>query len=356
MERPAQPTSRPRDHATLRAYREVWTPTAGEPVAVGITTEPPAPSAIPTDIQVEALAALRATRAAGHRAGLVVMATGLGKTWLAAFDNARFQEPTAGREPVPQEATRTLFVAHREEILRQNRDVFRKVRPAADLGLFHGDEKRPDAEVVFASIQTLARRLGEFDPEAFDYIVVDEFHHAAARSYQKLLDHFEPKFLLGLTATPDRMDGADLLALCGDNLVFECGLVEGIDRSALVPFHYWGIKDVADFEPIPWRNGRFDPVALTRAVETLQRAQQTFDEWRAKCGDRTIGFCVSITHADFIADFFRDRGVAAVAVHSGPSSSDRRTRSKSCRAVCSRCTSPSTSSTKASTSPRSTQS
>ena len=321
--------SRSLTHEVLRAYRSLWTPTAGQVVAVGVETEPPSPSPAPTAIQVEALAALKQTRALGHNAGLVVMATGLGKTWLAAFDTATFDTPAANPTTTinteqPTRFARTLFVAHREEILRQSRDVFRRARPGADLGLFNGNEKNPDAEVLFASIQTMSGRLHEFAPDAFDYVVVDEFHHAAAGSYRKLIDHFRPKFLLGLTATPERMDGADLLALCGDNLVFNCGLVEGIDRSDLVPFHYWGVKDVADFAPIPWRNGRFDPEALARAVETQQRAQQVFDEHQEKCGERTIGFCASVTHADFMAKFFNERGVLAAAVHSGPYSADRR--------------------------------
>ncbi len=143
--------------------------------------------------------------------------------------------------------------------------------------------------MVFVLIQTLARRLHRFDADAFDYIVVDEFHHAAARSYRTVLDHFTPRFLLGLTATPDRTDGADLLALCGDNLVFRFDLVDGIGRGELSPFQYWGIRDVADYAHIPWRNGRFDPAELAAAVETQDRAQQALDEWRLKGCSRTLG-------------------------------------------------------------------
>ena len=191
------------------------------------------------------------TRLQGFRRGLVVMATGLGKTWLAAFDTAR-----------PQ-FRRVLFVAHREEILRQSLEVFRRVQPDADLGLYYGGEKQPDARVLFAGVQTLAGNLDQFEADRFDYIVIDEFHHAAARSYRRVIDHFQPGFLLGLTATPNRMDGADLLALCSDNLVYECPLTEGIERGDLSPFRYFGIADDVDYAPIPWRNGRFDPAALT---------------------------------------------------------------------------------------------
>jgi SOS-response transcriptional repressor LexA len=119
------------------------------------------------------------------------------------------------------------------------------------------------------------------------------------------------------------MDGADLLGLCDDNLVFECNLVEGIRSGDLCPFRYHGIKDVADFAPIPWRNGRFDPEALAAAVETRERAQQAFDEWQERRGGRTLAFCVSTTHADFMSRFFNDNGARTVAVHSGTGSAPR---------------------------------
>lgn len=266
----------------------------------------------PRPIQREALDALEATRVAGHRAGLVVMATGLGKTWLAAFDSNR----PAFRK--------VLFVAHRDEILRQSLEVFRRVQPEQSLGIYMGVEKDRHASVVFAGVQTLVRHLDEFDPHDYDYVVVDEFHHAAARSYRQVIDHFAPTFLLGLTATPERMDGADLLGLCGDNLVYECNLVEGIDRGELVPFAYHGIRDVIDFAPIPWRNGKFDPAALTAAVETQERAAHAMTEWERHRGSRTLAFCVTTTHADFMAAYATERGVRAAAVHSGSTSAPRR--------------------------------
>ncbi len=342
--------SKPLDAPSLRGYRETWressrttassppdpsseqadTPTsdpvpgaspAPQPAAVaeevrrlvGVPDEPPLQPVAPRPIQSEALTALERTRADGFDRAFVVMATGLGKTWLAAFDSAR---PTFRR---------VLFVAHREEILRQSRDVFRRVRPGADLGLFMGDEKVPDAEVVFASVQTLAqdRHLSRFDPSGFDYVVIDEFHHATAPTYRRVLRHFRPEFLLGLTATPDRRDGADLLALCGDNLVFDCGLAEGIRRGELSPFHYWGIADVTDYDPIPWRSGRFDPDTLATAIETRERARKALDEWRERGGGPTLAFCSSISHARFMKEFFAAEGVRAAAVYSREDSDPR---------------------------------
>jgi superfamily II DNA or RNA helicase/diadenosine tetraphosphate (Ap4A) HIT family hydrolase len=303
------PRSHPLTHELLRAYRARWQP--HRPAPPEVEPEPPAQPPGPRPVQREALDALEQTRIAGHAAGLVVMATGLGKTWLAAFDTAR-----------PQ-FRRILFVAHREEILRQSRDVFRIVQPDADLGMFTGSERTSGGRIVFASVQRLAGRLDEFDPDEFDYIVVDEFHHAAARTYRRLIDYFRPEFLLGLTATPERLDGADLLALCGDNVVFECTLIDGIARGDLARFDYFGIADNVDYTPVPWRNGRFEPEALTDAVATQARAQQALDEWRAKGGGPTLGFCVTVRHADFMAQFFTDAGITAAAVHSGPTSAPR---------------------------------
>ncbi len=240
-----------------------------------------------------------------------MLATGLGKTWLAAFDSSR---PHFGR---------VLFVAHREELLRQAMVTFRTAQPTRSTGLLLSDVDESHAEVVFASVQTLARRLDRYRPDEFDYLVVDEFHHAAATTYRKLLDHFRPTFLLGLTATPDRTDGADLLALCDDNLVYEVSLVEGIRSAALVPFRYHGVADTVDFAPIPWRNGGFDPTALENATVTETRSQAAFDAWERLHGRATLAFCVSVRHADHQAEFFRARGVRAVAVHNQPWSAPR---------------------------------
>ena len=232
-----------------------------EPERTGLPMEPDHPAPVPHEIQREALQALEETRRTGYRAGLVVLATGLGKTFLAAFDSQAHQ--------------RVLFVAHREEILTQAMAAFRAVRPGARLGRFSGAEKDREAEILFASVQTLARatHLRTFAEDAFDYIVIDEFHHAAATTYRRIIDHFEPRFLLGLTATPDRTDGGDLLGLCQENLVYRCDLWDGIGRDLLSPFHYFGVPDPVEYAQIPWRSGRFDDAALTEALATHARAE-----------------------------------------------------------------------------------
>lgn len=276
------------------------------PVAPGSfeVVEPPTPTAI----QKAALAALAETRMDNFQRGLVVLATGLGKTWLSAFDAHQVG------------AKKVLFVAHREEILGQAAATFLRIRPNARVGNYAGNKRDTDADVLCASIQTLGKEahLGCFVPTHFDYIVVDEIHHAAAPSYRRLLSYFTPRFLLGLTATPDRTDQSDILSLCDDNLVYSCDLIQGIHAQLLAPFHYHGIFDEAvNYKEIPWRNGRFDPDALSNKLATLGRAKHALREWARLKQRRTLAFCVSIRHAEFMAEQFRKAGIAAQAVYGG---------------------------------------
>jgi superfamily II DNA or RNA helicase/diadenosine tetraphosphate (Ap4A) HIT family hydrolase/HKD family nuclease len=310
----ADPATRDLDDAWLADYR------GRRPALAALATEPagelpePTPDLpVPNPVQTEALTALMATRAEGARAGLVVMATGLGKTWLAAFDIAG-----------PQ-FRRVLFVAHREEILHQALATFRRIRPDAVLGLYNGSARVADAEILFASIQTLSRRehLDRFDPHAFDYIIVDEFHHASAASYRRLIEHFDPKFLLGLTATPERTDGGNLLALCGENLVYRCGVPRGIGLDLLCAYRYFGVPDEVDYRNVPWKSGRFDETELTAAVATELRAANIVEQWRKRAGKRTLAFCVSQRHADYMKRWFLDAGIPCAAVHAGPGADPR---------------------------------
>lgn len=262
----------------------------------------------PTEIQVAALVALHETREQGFRRGVVVLATGLGKTWLAAFDAAQVN------------ARRVLFVAHREEILAQAAATFVRIRPRARVGYYMGRSRDAEVDVLCASVQTLGRaeHLERFAPQHFDYVVIDEFHHAAAATYRRLLGHFAPAFLLGLTATPDRTDQSDILSLCDDNLVFTRNLFEGIQARLLSPFHYYGILDESvDYREVPWRNGRFDPEELSNKLATLARARHAIREWRLRAQKRTLAFCVSIRHAEYMASQFQKAGVSSAAVYAG---------------------------------------
>ena len=263
---------------------------------------------VPTTVQIEALFALRATRDEGFQRGLVVLATGLGKTWLAAFDAKQLG------------ARRVLFVAHREEILNQAAETFLRIRPDARVGFYAGQTRDSEADILCASIQTLGKEahLERYSPEHFDYIIVDEFHHAAAPTYRRLLAYFSPRFLLGLTATPDRSDQSDILSLCDDNLVFTRGLFAGIQAKLLVPFHYYGIFDSSvDYTEIPWRSGRFVLEQLSNKLATLARAKHALMEWQRYKQQRTLAFCVSVTHAEFMTTQFSKAGIACAAVYAG---------------------------------------
>jgi superfamily II DNA or RNA helicase/SAM-dependent methyltransferase len=278
------------------------------PRAIAPGTQEVDPPPIPTSIQLDALAALSASRQDGYRRGLVVLATGLGKTWLAAFDAQQ------------QGARRVLFVAHREEILEQAAETFLRIRPRARVGFYMGQTRDSEVDVLCASVQTLSRayHLERFPKQHFDYVVIDEFHHAAATTYRRLLNHFAPQFLLGLTATPDRSDQSDILSLCDDNLVYVCNLFAGIESGLLAPFHYYGIFDESvNYKELPWRNGRFDPGELSNKLATLARARHAHQQWLEKRLTRTLAFCVSIRHAEFMAAYFSQAGISSAAVYAG---------------------------------------
>ena len=257
--------------------------------------------------QIEALKALEDARHAGLMKGLVVLATGMGKTYLAAFDCAQFN------------AKKVLFVAHREEILLQAESSFLAVLANKKVGRYSGKQKDNEYDMLFASVQTigLPSHLNKFAPNTFDYIVVDEFHHAAANGYKRLLTHFTPAFMLGLTATPNRTDGGDILKLCDNNLIYQQDLFDGVKADVLCPFTYFGIFDKeVDYEHLPWRNGRFDPDKLSNKLATKGRAKHIFNEWKNKAQHVTLAFCVSRKHADFMAEYFNSQGVNAACVHS----------------------------------------
>jgi len=159
-------------------------------------------------------------------------------------------------------------VAHREEILKQAAESFRNVRHSDDYGFFYGKEKTRDKSVIFASVSSLGKTdyLNEsyFARDYFDYIVIDEFHHAVTDQYKKIMEYFKPRFLLGLTATPERMDGRNIYALCDYNVPYEIGLKDAINKGMLVPFHYYGILDeTVDYSKIRIVKGKYDEEELT---------------------------------------------------------------------------------------------
>lgn len=294
------------DHVWIDAYEKRIPKLSEVKLLVDNEADDFEPLLQPNQIQSQALTALHQSRQSGYKRGLVVMATGTGKTWLSAFDSKNM------------DATKILFVAHREEILDQAEKTFIKMFPNARLGRYSGVTKNSEVDILFASIQTLGKQLHlqDFSPRQFDYIVIDEFHHAAANSYQKLLAYFTPAFMLGLTATPERTDQSDILSLCDDNLVFSFGLFEGIESDVLSPFDYKGIADTVDYSELAWRNNKFDPQQLENKLATISRAKHNYTNWQEYKQKRTLAFCVSTKHADFMADYFNRRGAKALSVHS----------------------------------------
>ncbi len=310
--------ARPLDPAWVTAYagRVAASPRPAPPAEV--EPEEPRRAEAPHEVQREALAALRALRAEGKRRALVVLATGLGKKWLAAFDHAQLEEEL-GRP------ARLLFVAHREELLRQAAQTFRRLARARGraplIGWCAGDSAELDADLVFASVAKLSRLRDA--ALSFDVVVIDEVHHAAAPSYRRILARVDPRFLVGLTATPDRADGADIHALFGDEVAYQAGVGRGIELGRLVPFRYHGVKDDVDYAPIPWRNRRFDPATLAAALESERRMETLWRAWAEHPGQRTIVFCASVAHAVHVRTWLGARGVRVAAVFGAPGSDDR---------------------------------
>jgi superfamily II DNA or RNA helicase/HKD family nuclease len=263
----------------------------------------------PFGAQLEALYYLHRAREEEVKKGLVIAATGVGKTYLAVFDSLQF--------------AKVLFVAHREEILRQAEHSFLAVRPEAKVGYFIGEQKETEVDICLATIQTIGREshLQNFAPDYFDYIVLDEFHHVAANSYQKLLAYFKPKFLLGLTATPYRTDNRDIYSFCDDNVIYEICLKDAINRDLLVPFKYYGIYDATDYSQIEIRNGQYVNEQLERELSRKERANLVLEKYQRLAGAKTMGFCVGIQHAEYMAEYFSKHGVKSCAVHSGKSDS-----------------------------------
>ena len=271
----------------------------------------------PRGVQIEALYALEESRREGATKGLVQAATGVGKTYLAAFDSEKYE--------------RVLFVAHREEILKQAAVSFKNVRHSEDYGFFHGKQKDTDKAVIFASVATLGRKeyLSKefFAPDYFDYLIIDEFHHSTTGQYQEIIKYFKPKFLLGLTATPERMDGKNIYEICDYNVPYEISLKEAINKGVLVPFHYYGIYDETDYSSLHFVKGHYDEKELNETyIGNVKRYELIYKYYMKYRSKRALGFCCSRQHAEEMAREFCNRGIESVAVYSnseGEFSEDR---------------------------------
>lgn len=268
----------------------------------------------PRNFQIPALYELSKTREEGYNRAMVVVATGLGKTYLAVFDTMNFNK--------------ILFIAHRDEILQGAKKSFEKIyKNSKTYGFFTGIEKSKNSDIIFASISTLSKDeyLNEnyFSREKFDYIIVDEFHHSSSKSYLKVLEYFKPKFLLGLTATPDRSDNGDIYKLCDYNVAYKCDFVVGINNGWLAPFEYFGIYDDLDYTPIPWRSGKYDIKSLENALIIEKRLNLIYEKYTELKKNFTIGFCASVKHCKTMNQFFRSKGIASEVIIGSTSFNNR---------------------------------
>lgn len=294
---------------------------------------------VPNSMQKRVLQKLKETRINGNKKGLVISATGTGKTYLAAMDIKQFFEINSNTEnklfKINDKKSKTsnikfLFVAHREELLENAINVFSKILKIDknEFGRIYGGLKEIDKSIIFASIQSLRNCYNEFKPSFFDYVIVDEFHHSMSDSYLKTLSYFNPKFLLGLTATPKRMDGKDILSLCDYNVVDEIGIKEALEEDLIVPFHYFGVNDYTiNYDNIPYKNGKYNEKILlenlllnTRTdyiVEKINKFGFDGDELSA------VAFCQNIEHAFFMKEEFSKKGYKSAVITANTSSNER---------------------------------
>jgi superfamily II DNA or RNA helicase/HKD family nuclease len=279
----------------------------------------------PYHYQLEMLEKLQVEREVfGRYKNLLVAATGVGKTVISTFDYRRFKK--ANGKP-----SRLLFVAHREEILKQSRDTFRAILNDFNFGeLLVGGHTPTSLDHLFVSIQSLnSTKLYEnTERDFYDFIIVDEFHHAAADSYQRLLEYYKPKVLLGLTATPERRDGKDVFAYFDHVIASEMRLPEAINKKLLSPFQYFCVTDTVDLSKLKWSRKGYDinelenvytdnKVRSNQIVNSLQKYVTDLDEVKG------LGFCISIKHAEYMANYFNQRGISSIYLHGG---SDKDTR------------------------------
>lgn len=266
-------------------------------------------SLTPTTLQEEALQALNFYRnERGWKKGIVVLPTGTGKTVLSALDSMNTGE-------------RVLFMVHRLDILAQSIEAYKFVNPTVRIGILTGEERRSeqDCDVLFASKDTLRQpsELARFPRDWFDYIVVDEVHHGQSPTYREILTHFTPSFMLGMTATPDRTDRKDIFELFDYNKVYEMPLAEAIERGFLVPYTYYGLTDNVDYSRIRYDGKKYNTDDLERLLIIPERNAAILSEYLDKGeSDKAIGFCVSIRHAERMAEYFSQNGITAAAIHS----------------------------------------
>jgi len=260
----------------------------------------------PNRMQTEAIVKLDRLRKQHESRALAIAATGSGKTYMAVFDSLQFRP------------RRLLFIVHREDILRKAKESFETIigpRPVVT-GLLTGNRKDRDADYIFATIQTLQNHYKDFPPETFDYIVLDEAHHASSPSYKATIDWFKPRFLLGLTATPERTDAGDIYSIFGNNVAIEIRLRQALDWELVAPFHYFGITD---FEGLDYHKVDIDDVsAVARLLMVGRRVDYVIEKMQFYGHDgskrKALGFCATVEHAHFMAAKFNQRSIPSATL------------------------------------------
>lgn len=263
----------------------------------------------PTYPQQRGLDACDFYRNSGTSRGVIILPTGMGKTILAALDAKKLN-------------CKTLFVVHKNDILTEAYEKFCAVWPESTKGFFNATEKDTSSQVIFASKDTLYRdgNIDQFAPDAFDYIIIDEVHHSSCTTYKKITDYFTPKYMLGLTATPERQDRADILELFDYNIYYELPQREAIENGYLSGFKYYGLKDDIDYSKIKYNGNHYDVADLGRKLNIPERNEAIYQKYvDYALGKKAIGFCVNIQHAIDMAAYFSSKGISAAAVHSDTS-------------------------------------
>ncbi|WP_153721097.1 DEAD/DEAH box helicase [Sporosarcina cascadiensis] len=270
---------------------------------------------VPNQMQKRATENLERLRSLGEKKALVIAATGTGKTYMSAFDVKKAKPK------------KLLFIVHREDILRKAKETFELLLPNENLrfGLLTGNHKQKDVDYVFATIQTITRCFHEFDQDEFDYLIIDEAHHATSPTYQEVLGYFQPSFTLGMTATPERTDGNSIFELFDNNVALEVRLHEALEDELVIPFHYFGITDI---ESIDLSAIDIDDIQeVTKKLKVNERVDFIVEKFLFYGHDggkrKGLGFCVSIEHARYMADEFNKRGFPSVFLY-GDHSPERR--------------------------------
>lgn len=269
----------------------------------------------PNHMQKRAMDNLNRLRASGEEKALVIAATATGKTYMSAFDAISYK---------PE---KLLFLVHREEILRDAEITFKKLVKNKDIttGLLTGTSKELGAKYLFSTVQSMNNQLENFKQDEFEYIIVDEAHHASSPSYEKVMQYFKPKFLLGMTATPERCDGGNIFDIFDNNVALEVRLREALELELVIPFHYFGITDIAGIDLSDVKPQDTDEIA--KRLKVNERVDFIIDkmEFYGYDGEKRkgVGFCASIDHAEYMAAEFNKRGINSICL-TGENSVDER--------------------------------